>query len=377
MGSARLPCPADAEIDAGMTHNKTVVFGALGLVGRAVVRALEARTDGQVIGVARRTPEFATRAEFVSLDLTDAEACRAAFAEATFADVSHIVYAALHERPELISGWRDPAQIATNAAMFENALVGFASRPGLRHVTLLQGTKAYGAHIGAMRIPGREDAPRHAGGNFYWNQEDHLRGAQQSRRWVYTIVRPQVVCGFALGSPMNMLSALGAYAALERERGEPLRFPGGAPCITQATDADLLARAIVWAGDTPGCANQTFNIANGDVMVWQEIFRRVADVFDMPVGEPRPLRLADAMPARAAEWDRIITKYRLVPHPLESLVGASWQFADAVLGYGGAPRDTVVSTVKARQFGFSDCVDTEAMFVRQLGALQAARILPR
>jgi nucleoside-diphosphate-sugar epimerase len=359
-----------------MTHNKAVVFGALGLVGRAVIGALEAQTDWQIIGVSRRRPDFASRAEFVSLDLTDAAACRAAFAEPAFSDVTHVVYAALHERAQLIEGWRDPTQITTNAMMFENALGGFATRPSLRHVTLLQGTKAYGAHLGSIRIPAREDAPRHAGANFYWNQQDHLIDAQRGRRWVYTIMRPQVVCGSALGSPMNMLLALGIYAALERERGEPLRFPGGAPCITQATDADLLARAIIWAGQSPGCANQTFNIANGDVMVWQEVFATVADVFDMPLGEARPLRLADAMPARSAEWQAIVTKYRLLPHSLDGLLGASWQFADAVLGYGGAPRDTVVSTLKARQFGFADCVDTDAMFVRQLTGLQATRILP-
>jgi nucleoside-diphosphate-sugar epimerase len=360
-----------------MANNKAVIFGALGLVGRAVIRALETRADWQVVAVSRRTPDFPTRAEFVSLDLTNAAACRAEFAEARYADVSHVIYAALHERPELIAGWRDPQQIATNAAMFENALAGFAARPNLRHVTLLQGTKAYGAHLGPMRIPGREDAPRPPGGNFYWNQQDHLHAAQRGRRWAYTIMRPQVVCGFALGSPMNMLLALGVYAALERERGEPLRFPGGAPCITQATDADLLARAILWAGETPGCGNQIFNIANGDVMVWQEMFRTVADVFGMPLGEPRPLRLAEAMPLRQAQWQAIVAKYELLPHPLDALIGASWQFADAVLGYGGAPRDTLVSTVKARQFGFVDCVDTEAMFARQLAALQAARILPR
>jgi len=33
--------------------------------------------------------------------------------------------------------------------------------------------------------------------------------------------------------------------------------------------------------------------------------------------------------------------------------------------------------VKARRFGFAECVDTEEMFVRQLTELQAARILPR
>jgi hypothetical protein len=35
-----------------------------------------------------------------------------------------------------------------------------------------------------------------------------------------------------------------------------------------------------------------------------------------------------------------------------------------------------MSTVKARQHGFGDCTDTEAMFRRQFHELQAQRILP-
>ena len=356
---------------------KVVVFGALGLVGRSVIKALEPRADWQIVGVSRRSADFPTRAKFISLDLTDSQACRRTFAGADFADVTHVVYAALHEQPQLIAGWRDPQQIETNTRMLVNALEVLGMQPSLRHVTLLQGTKAYGAHIAPMRIPGREREPRHSGANFYWNQEDHLGELAARRRWTYSIMRPQVVCGFALGSPMNMISVLGVLAALQRERGEPLRFPGGAPCITQATDADLLARAILWAAETPGCANQTFNIANGDVMVWQEIFSVVAEVFGMPLAQPQPQRLADTMPARAGEWQQIVARYGLEGHMMDELIGASWQFADAVFGYGGSPPDTVVSTVKARQFGFHECVDTEEMFVRQLSELQAARILPR
>lgn len=358
-------------------NKKVVVFGALGLVGRSVIKALEPRADWQIVGVSRRRPDFVGRARFVSLDLTDRDACVRTFSDAEFADVTHVVYAALYEKPELISGWRDPEQIATNTTMLKNALEVLGRQPSLRHVTLLQGTKAYGAHIAPMRIPGREREPRHPGANFYWNQEDHLIELSARRQWTYSIMRPQVVCGFALGSPMNMLSALGMLAAVQRERGEPLRFPGGAPCITQATDADLLARAIVWAAEDPRCANETFNIANGDVMVWQEIFRVVADVFGMPLAEPAPVRLADAMPKHASLWQQIVARHHLQPHSMEDLIGASWQFADAVFGYGGTPSDTVVSTVKARRFGFTECVDTEEMFVRQLTELQAARILPR
>jgi nucleoside-diphosphate-sugar epimerase len=358
-------------------NKKVVVFGALGLVGRSVINALEARSDWQIVGVSRRQPDFSTRARFVSLDLTDADACRRTFAQAEFADVTHVVYAALYEKPELVAGWRDAQQIATNATMLVNALAVLGALPSLRHVTLLQGTKAYGAHIAPMRIPGRERQPRHPGANFYWNQEDHLIESSARHGWTYSIMRPQVVCGFALGSPMNMVSALGVHAAVQRELGEPLRFPGGAPCITQATDADLLARAIVWAAETPGCANQTFNIANGDVMVWQEIFRVVAGVFGMPLADPAPMQLARTMPERAGTWRQIVKRHDLAPHTMEELIGASWQFADAVFGYDGSPPDTVVSTVKARQFGFGECIDTEDMFVRQLTQLQAQRILPK
>ncbi len=112
-------------------------------------------------------------------------------------------------------------------------------------------------------------------------------------------------------------------------------------------------------------------------MVWQEIFRVVAEVFGMALAEPAPLRLAAAMPSQEALWQQIVQRHHLAPHSMEQLIGASWQFADAVFGYGRSPPDTVVSTVKARRFGFSDCVDTEEMFVRQLTELQALRILPR
>jgi nucleoside-diphosphate-sugar epimerase len=360
-----------------MEKKKVVVFGALGLVGRSVIKALEPRTDWEIVGVSRRAAGLATRARFVSLDLNDARACRKCFTAPEFADVTHVVYAALYERPELIAGWRDQEQIATNTTMLVNALTVLGEQPSLRHLTLLQGTKAYGAHVAPMRIPGREREPRHPSANFYWNQEDHVKAFSRERGWAYSIMRPQVVCGFALGSPMNMLSAIGVYAAIQRELGEPLRYPGGAPNVIQATDADLLARAIVWAAETPGCANETFNIANGDVMVWREIFRVVAAVFGMELADPQPSRLTEAMPRHADLWQRIVAKHGLEPHSMDELIGASWQFADAVFGYGGSPRDALVSTVKARRFGFVDCVDTEEMFIRQLTELQAARILPR
>ncbi len=352
-----------------MGSGHCVVFGATGLVGAAAMRAFEA-AGFRCTGVSRRGPH-------VALDLADGAACRKVLGAPDFDDVSHVVFAALYEREQLVAGWRDEHQIAVNRAFFEHALDPLANRPSLAHVSLLQGTKAYGAHLRPMRIPGRESDPRPPGANFYWCQEDHLREQARERAWTYNIFRPQVVCGHAIGSPMNLVIAVGVYAAVLRELGEALCFPGGPDYVTEVTDADLLGRAIHWAATTPACGGETFNVTNGDVLTWRTMIESLADVFAMRVGDPRPMSLAAAMPTRADVWDRVVHKHRLLAPPMNELVGSSWQFADAVFGYGHVPSDTVLSTVKIRQFGFPECIDSETMFRARLRALQEQRVLPR
>jgi len=74
-------------------------------------------------------------------------------------DVTHVVYAALFERPGLADGWE---AIALNQTMLENLfdpLLRAATK--LEHVSLLHGTKAYGVHHPDLEV--RPDAD--AGGN--------------------------------------------------------------------------------------------------------------------------------------------------------------------------------------------------------------------
>jgi hypothetical protein len=73
-----------------------------------------------------------------------------------------------------------------------------------------------------------------------------------------------------------VIPALGVYAALRREAGLDLPFPGGAPRVAQAIDADLQARAIAWAGEAASTRNEIFNITNGDVFVWENIWPAIA-----------------------------------------------------------------------------------------------------
>jgi hypothetical protein len=256
---------------------------------------------------------------------------------------------------------------------------------GLRHVTLLQGTKAYGVHLGLpVPVPAKERAPRVEHPNFYFDQEDHLLGlrARTGGSWATTILRPQVVYGESLGSPMNLIPAIGAYAALRREDGLPLAFPGGAARVSEAVDADLLARVIDWAGRSEAAANETFNVTNGDVFSWRSVWPAVADALGMAVGPDEPQRLAETIPGRAADWAAIVRRHGLAaPEDLDAFVGQSFTYADMLFAAGTDPSappapPVLVSTIKLRQAGFADCVDTEDMFRRLFTRMQQRRLLP-
>jgi hypothetical protein len=63
---------------------------------------------------------------------------------------------------------------------------------------------------------------------------------------------------------------------------------------------------------------------------------------------------------------------------LDTLVGLSWQYADATFASRRPfPVPPLVSTIKLRQYGFHDCFDTEESIIQHLEAMQAQGYLPR
>ena len=137
-------------------RKKVLIAGATGLVGRAALKHFASQPNCDVLALSRRKPDDLFGAEWRPLDLVDLAACEA-MADA-FKDATHLVYAALHERPGLVAGWLEDAQIRTNEAMLRNLFEPLRrAAPGLRHVTLLQGTKAYGVHVKPLQVPAREN----------------------------------------------------------------------------------------------------------------------------------------------------------------------------------------------------------------------------
>lgn len=362
-----------------MSHKTVLVAGATGLVGHAAMQHFAGEPGTQVIAVSRRRPAETFGARFVPLDLTDPAQCAEVFG--TMADVTHVVYAALYEKPGLVAGWRDDDQIAVNDRMLRNLmepLQKVATR--LSHVSLLQGTKAYGVHVRPMTVPAREGRSEARDiANFYWNQEDYIRAQQQGKDWSFSIFRPVLIVGYSLGAAMNLIPAIGVYAAFMKEAGQPLHYPGGPSRIAQAVDAGLLARAIAWAGETQAARNEAFNVANGDVFMWQNVWPALADALGMLPGHEVPLSLAREIAPREADWQRICRKYDLIAPDLAQFVGLSFEYADYQMGYGrnrpGPP--SFSSTIKLMQAGFHEVMDTEAMLVRWLRHFQERRLLPR
>jgi len=360
-----------------MAKRKVLVAGASGLVGFAAVRRFSKLPDTEVVAVSRRVPDPVAGAKFISVDLLDPRRCTEVFSQ--LGDITHLVYAAVNEKPGLMEGWLDREQMQINLTMLQNLFEPLtAAARNLQHVSLLQGTKAYGAHLGPIAVPARERTPRHHHQNFYWLQEDYLRAKQPGQQWSWTILRPQLVIGEAVGSNLNVIPAIGVYAAILREAGLPLAYPGGPRLIFEMVDVDLLARSMEWAADTSACRNEIFNITNGDVFVWDEVWPTIAESLGMKAGPPQPTALATEMPKHAAEWAAIVRKYNLrAPEDMHAFVGESFHLADFVFNTGGKSQGvTLVSTIKARQAGFHDCIDTEDMLRKWFRRFQELKLLP-
>jgi nucleoside-diphosphate-sugar epimerase len=352
-------------------RNKAVVVGALGVIGRYIVERLIDEPDWQVVGLSRRKTADKPRYRHIAVDLLDAEDTKRKLAGLT--DVTHIFYAAFQAMPGSASNFA--SNTAPNRDMVVNAVTAIDRvAPRLKRIVLVTGTKYYGVHLGPLKTPMRETDPRHAPPNYYFDQIDWLTAYQRGKKWDWVELRPQTLCGFAPGSPMSILPAIAVYAAVSKELGLPLRFPGKPSAygtIYQVTESTHFANAALWAATAPRCANQAFNITNGDYFRWRNLWPRIAEVFEMPIADPKTISLTQHMADKGPRWEDMTARYKLKRVPYAELV--AWPFADYVFG---ADWDVMSDVTKSRLYGFHDVVDSEAMFVRLLRRFREERIVP-
>jgi nucleoside-diphosphate-sugar epimerase len=245
------------------------------------------------------------------------------------------------------------------------------------HISILQGTKVYGVHLHPIPIPARERDARKDHENFFFDHEDYVRDMGAQHGFSYTALRPQLVTG-PTPDALNVLPAIGVYAAIRREKGEPFSFPGGPSFVWEAADADLVADVMVWAARSSQAANEAFNVTNGDVFEWRSLWPALAETLGVETGPDMPMSLAAYVNENANVWSSIVAKYGLRSRDLRELVGHGDQHADFAFAYGApeGPR-AFVSTIKLRQAGFTKTIDTEDSFRNALQSLIERKLLPR
>ncbi|MFC3229338.1 NAD-dependent epimerase/dehydratase family protein [Marinibaculum pumilum] len=347
-----------------------LILGDGGVVGRHLALRLNASPGWSAIGLSRRAegPEGVVH---IAADLLD-RADLSRHAEGLQA-VTHLFVAAKVAAADAV------AEAERNVRLLANALDLLERHaPGLQRVVLVHGTKWYGCHLGPYAVPAREADPSGPGPLFYFDQHDLVRVRSQAcpaaRRWTWCSLRPHTVWGYSQGSGNNLVTLIAVYAALLKEAGLPLSFPGSEANFrkrSQATTADLLADALLWAAVAPACAGQDVNIVNGGWFRWCDLWPSVAALFDMPPAPPDPVPLVKRMKPLEAAWPALCDRHGLRERDLGQLV--NWAYGD---GLFGVTWDDVSAMDKARRLGFHATEDNGAALLRILDGLRRDRIVP-
>ena len=343
-----------------------IVAGASGLVGRCIVEQLLKLGGWNIIGLGRR-PQTMAGVRWITVDLADAADCRRALGE--LSEATHIFYAGRYDHPEGV-----PESVEINTAMLVNLVDAVAPVARLQHVHAVHGSKYYGHQMGPVAVPMVENQARANNRNFYFNQEDFLIARARSDEWCYSTSRPHSFCDPAIDHPRSIGLVIAVYAVILRELGLPLDFPGseaGFNARTQFTDLALLGRSLVWMATEPCCANQSFNVVNGDTPRWSELWPGFAAIFGMKSGVPQNIKLEQWIKDKAPVWGAIVKKHQLRASDVHQL--ALWPYGD----YQLSPQWDVTSSMeKARKLGFNDVVDTRDMFCKQFDNYRAHNIVP-
>lgn len=307
----------------------------------------------------------------------------------------YVFFAAYLEQSDEQTSWNVNGDMLQ---AFLDALVKNDVAKHVKRILLVAGAKQYGVHLGPTKNPMVESDPwltdtKTFPPNFYYRQQDILKSFcdKSNGQTTWNVTYPNDVIGFARGNFMNLASALGIYAAVNKELGRDLAFPGSDAAYTGFdcfTDAALHARFCEWVVLQSSTANEAFNVVNGDTESWQSLWPQVAARFGSKVDESQfeqtdgasskelnptsPLSIHEKQaglkplvrtgnldqridllkwsqqPEVKRAWDELSKREGLDHSGLEK---ATWSFLAFVLGRN---YDLVISMSKAHRFGWSE-----------------------
>ncbi|KAI4733384.1 NAD dependent epimerase/dehydratase family protein [Aureobasidium sp. EXF-12298] len=401
-----------------------IVTGATGILGREIVFELgkDTKTWSTVYALSRSKKEdYPSNIKHTHLDLQGDPKEMAK-------ELEHIEAEYVFFTAYLAQDDEDDAT-KVNGDMLQNfiaalKLTGAAKK--IKRFILTTGGKQYGVHFGRPKNPMSESdhwlTNTSYPSNFYYRQQEILKKEAEEIGFEWTVTYPNDVIGVAKGNFMNLVSAIGIYASICKELNQPLTWPGSPHFYTQFdsfTDSTLHAEFNTWAAFERKAANNAFNVVNGDIESWQNLWPKVAAKFGvdipdkmfsvkdfrndfgedgliMPLQETPPI---SEFAPKAGLVDSPVTKQSFVHGKIDlskwaqrdevkeawkkisdregldasALEHATWQFLNFVLG---RDFDLVISMSKARKAGWSGYRDSWESIEGALERLVGEKIVP-
>jgi len=175
---------------------------------------------------------------------------------------------------------------------------------------------------------------------------------------------------------MNMGITLAVYASLCKAEGKPMVWPGSEAQwkgLADVTDARILAKQLVWAAQTMEAENEAFNVANGDVFRWNQLWFELADWFGVEAqGFDTAIQpLEKQLEGKENAWEALAVTHQLKVQALDQLI-SPWH-TDLDLG---RPLEVVTDLSKSRRLGFNAYQITRDSFFELFEQLRAERLIP-
>ncbi|CAF1395772.1 unnamed protein product [Rotaria sordida] len=212
-------------------------------------------------------------------------------------------------------------------------------------------------------------------------QEDLIKEYAQKNHWNYVITRPNVIIGVSKGNFMNFAVSLAIYATIQKEKGEPLIFPGSEiawNAILDHSSALTNARFQLWSSTNEKTANQVFNIHNGDKVQFRAIWPKIEEYFGFPHYEQKfsedktvsNLFLPEYMSKHKELWHQIAKRYNIDEAAFEY---TTWMFTHNVVNISFNAEGDLS---KARKYGWTTTTDTAASYIECFDKLKKMKIIP-
>lgn len=354
--------------------NKALIIGVSGIAGSNLAEEL-VNQGWETYGLARNPQVGIAGITPIEANLSDLSQLQLALADLS---PTHVFFTSW------MRGTSEEENIQLNRGFVRDVLALLSPKKSVKHVALVTGLKHYlgpfdaYAKSGTLPLtPVKEEHPRLNLPNFYYAQEDEVYAAAARDGFTWSIHRPHTIVGSAKGTNlMNIGTTLAVYASLCKAEGKPMIWPGSEAQwkgISDVTDAKMLAKQLVWAAEEELAANQAFNVVNGDVFRWNQLWFDLASWFGVEAegfhGTIRPLE--KQLEGKEQIWEQLAQTQKLKVTTLAKIT-SPWH-TDLDLG---RPLEVVTDMSKSRKLGFSAYQTTTDSFFDLFQKLREEQIIP-